>query len=94
MPPIILKKKKTPREIIPKERKAHRDLGSLFFKKNLLRGFAVRYRIPPTMKGAKTLITYGKARKIRDKGIRKMIRSRHIDRRVRKETSFIYTPLK
>ena len=76
--------KKTANEIKNKESVAESDDG-ITFPSLLLSGFAARKRRYPTINGAKTVITYGKACHKRKSGMKNIIKSIQSDRSVLSE---------
>ena len=74
---LIIRKMRT--EKIKSEKNAATDGGSLFFSRSL-RGFAVRYKSKPAMKGESNDKMKGKAAAIIITGISIIIMSRHRER--------------
>ena len=79
-------------EIITRERRAHSPLGTGYFLRNLLRGFAARKRIKPIMKGKIRLKIYGTAKNSSDNGPKNIIKSMQRERSVLYEINFKKSP--
>ena len=74
----------SPRDMKNKDKNALTESGNRFFS-CLFSGFAIRYRMYPKTNGSRIVTIFGRANHNSAAGMKKMIKSKHIERRVLNE---------